>query len=267
MSIEYVVLKRDNDIKFTTHEFDQMPEHKRNTYKGYLCCPKCKADARYRKQSTDGKKSNFFAKHVEGCAWSRSNKGEKDSNNEDTNILESDISVFGIRWNYKNSKVGNGPSNTNGSGNSATSSGLNHVKNPSVNTSSKLSLSQILTYAEIDKLDDINLEVKLKGQTYDISDIVYEASQIDDSFIGDEFFFWGEMKYYNKNFINLRMCKDASIYMIPKIAAEFENRYKDKFFDVQKSNSMIVFGVVRQAQNGKKLIILDDCNKIYFRKK
>jgi len=75
------------------------------------------------------------------------------------------------------------------------------------------------------------------------------------------------MKFYKSNFINLRNTNEVAIFIVDEILENFDDRYKEKFFKVQKNNLMIVFGKVIKAKNGKFLITLDDVNKIYFREK
>lgn len=75
------------------------------------------------------------------------------------------------------------------------------------------------------------------------------------------------MKYYKESFINLRNVENVSILIIDEVINGFKERYSKKFFEVVKSNSMIIFGKVIKTKNGKYLIIMDDCNKLYFRKK
>lgn len=267
MSMEYVILKNNKNAKYTIHEFNKMTEVVRNSFKGRICCPKCNGDAGYRKASTDGKVACFFAKHVDGCGWLTNNKSNKTEGIEDTNIIEVDTSAFGVRWNYRTKKADEGNSIAGTSGNNSTINNKNYVNNPAKKTQAKLTLNQILTYAEIDKLNDVEIDISIGGKTKRISELVFNTGEIDNSFIDERAFYWGEMKAYNKNFINLRNTNEVSIFIIKEIMQSFDDRYKNKFFKVLKSNLIIVFGKVIKARNGKFLIVLDDMNKIYFREK
>lgn len=267
MSIEYVVLKNNFKVEFIINEFNRMSETERESYKGNICCPKCKGDAGYRKASTDGKMACFFAKHIDGCTWSASNEGDKKEDGEDINKVEVDTSTFGIRWNYKANKSTGIVVDNESISNEETKGKLNHVKDPSKKTQAKLTLNKILTYAEIGKLVEAEIEMSISGKVTDLSEIVYHVSNIKDSLVGEKAFFWGEMKYYEGSFINLRNVNDVSILIVDSIRKSFEERYKDKFFEVQKSNLMIIFGKVIKSKNEKHLIILDDNNKFYFRSK
>jgi len=267
MSMEYVILKNNKNSKYTIHEFNNMTEFDRDSFKGRICCPKCNSDAGYRKASTDGKMACFFAKHVDGCRWSTSNKSDKTEGIEDTNIIEVDTSTFGVRWNYKIKKSDEDNSTESISDSNITINNKNYVNNPAKKTQAKLTLNQILTYAEVDKLNEVAIEMSIGGKTKRISEFVFSTDKINDSFIGERAFYWGEMKFYKSNFINLRNTNEVAIFIVDEILENFDDRYKEKFFKVQKNNLMIVFGKVIKAKNGKFLITLDDVNKIYFREK
>lgn len=267
MSIEYVVLKNNLEVKFTINEFNRMTEAERDSYKGNICCPKCKGDAGYRKASKDGKVACFFAKHIDGCIWSTSNESDKKEDGEDTNKVEVDTSTFGIRWNYKVKKSTGIDVDSDSDSNEEAKNKLNYVKDPSKKTQAKLTLNKILTYAEINKLVEARIEMSIDRTVKDLSEIVYHVSEIEESLVGEKAFFWGEMKYYKGNFINLRNANDVSIFIVDSILKSFEERYKDKYFEVQKSNLMILFGKVIKSKNDKYLIVLDDNNKFYFRAK
>ncbi|MBN1469165.1 MAG: hypothetical protein JXM74_06905 [Fusobacteriaceae bacterium] len=267
MSIEYVVLKKNNTIKFTVHEFDRMTEIQRNLYKGKICCPKCNKDAGYRKASVDGKVACFFAYHLPECQMASSSDNEKTENVEETNIIEIDTSIYGIRWNYKLTKESGTDIPTSRDNERIPSEGLSYNKNPSKTIIPKLTLNQILTYAEIGKLDDVCIEMNLGGIIKDLSEIVFHVTKIDDTLVGKTAFFFGEMKYYKERFINLRNVDKVSILIIDEVINGFKERYSKKFFEVVKDNHMIIYGKIIKTKNGKYLIIMDNCNKLYFRKK
>ncbi|SFI18633.1 hypothetical protein SAMN05192551_10812 [Tindallia magadiensis] len=191
MSIDYVVLKKISSIKFTVHEFDRMTETQRNSYKGKICCPKCNKDAGYRKASVDGKAACFFAHHIPGCGMASNSDNDKTENGDETNIIEIDTSIYGIRWNYKLTKE-NGTDIPIDRGNkSIPTEGLSYTKNPSKTIIPRLTLNQILAYAEIGKLDDICIEMNVGGVNKDLSEIVFHVAEIDDTLVGETAFFLG----------------------------------------------------------------------------
>lgn len=267
MSIDYVALKKNLSNTYTIEEFNRMIESERESFKGYICCPKCKVDAGYRKASSDGKIACFFAKHIQGCSFSTSSKNSKGKDGEETNRVEVDTSVFGIQWNYKSS-ISSGEHEAGESKNKdKTSINKKHVKNPAKKRQAKLTLNKILTYAQINKLSEADIQININGKVQDLENCVHHVSEIDDSMLDDTAFFWGEMKYYKGNFINLRDTSDVSIRIYDDILEKFDNRFRDKFFKIQKSNLMIVYGKVTKTKNNNYLVNLNDINRLYCRVK
>ena len=267
MSIEYVALKRNLKKRFTIEEFNRMSESERELYKGHICCPKCEEDAGYRKAAKDGKIACFFATHIKDCSFSSSTKSKKGEAGEETNMIIVDASTFGIQWNYKSNKLSGELNSEEPESKENITTNRKYVKNPPNRRQPKLTLNKILTYAEIGKLADAGINIKINGKNRDLSKCVYHVSEINDSMIKKEGFFWGEMKYYNDNFINLRDSTDVSILVVDEILNKFYDRFKSKFFKIQKSNLMVVYGKIIKTKTDKYLVVHNDVNRFYCRAK
>ncbi|MCT4662284.1 MAG: hypothetical protein N4A40_10520 [Tissierellales bacterium] len=267
MSIDYVALRKNLNKTYTIEEFNRRSESERDFFKGHICCPKCKVDAGYRKASSDGKIACFFARHVQGCPFATTSKNNSGKDGAETNRVEVDTSVFGIQWNYKSSKSSGEHEAGESSNEDKTYRNRKYVKNPIKERQAKLTLNKILTYSQINKLQEADIQININGKVQNLEDCVHHVSVINDSMLGCNAFFWGEMKYYKGNFINLRDASDVSIRIYDETLKKFDYRFRDKFFNIQKSNLMIIYGKITKTKNNKYLVNLNDINRFYCRAK
>lgn len=265
--MDLVLFKNGSTKIYSIHQFIKMAESERNQLKGFIFCESCGGKAYYRKESRDGKKACFGAKHKNGCDNGATNKGAKHEADFETNTINQDSSIFKMRWNYKKSKKSSLELNNKDNENIKLTSSKQYTKDPAVTKYSSISLIQILKYSETNIINDQDILVFIDGQEIELKDIVFKFSEINESHIGKYGFFWGEMRYLNKNFIELRNSKQTSILIGNQIIEEFDLRHRDKFFKVVHSNSIIIFGKVIKTKTKKFLIILDDVNRIYFKKR
>ncbi|GIO64066.1 MULTISPECIES: hypothetical protein [Paenibacillus] len=265
--MDLVVLKINESRKYSIFQFMRMTEEERDNLRGQIKCGKCGADALYRKEGRNGRQACFSAKHIGNCDNGSSKKNDSKEGDKETNKIELDTSTFNVRWNYKSTKGKGENLSEDGEEREVTKNKKKYTKKPAISVQASISLSQILNYAEANIIDEQEILININNEEIELSKLVFEFNKLDDSHINKSSFYWGEMKSLNNNFINIKNSKKVSILIDETVLDKFNNRHRNKFFDVVKSNSVIVFGKVIKTKNANYFVILNDTNQIYFKKK
>jgi len=265
--MDLVVLRNNDNKKYGIFQFMKMSEDERSNLKGQIKCDICGANAFYRKESRNGRKACFCAKHIGTCDNGTLRNSASDEADEETNEIELDLSSFKIRWNYKKSITKDENLLDDEGVSELTKNNKKYTKRPTQTKHASISLLQILNYAEADILDDQEIFISIDDHEIELSDLVFKFSEVNNFHINQEFFFWGEFKSLNENFINLRGCSELSILIDKEVLEKFNERHKNTLIKVIKKNRAIVFGKVIKTKSKKYLIILNDVNQIYFKKK
>ncbi|OAX50261.1 hypothetical protein [Paenibacillus sp. AD87] len=266
--MDTVVLKNNVNKKLGIFQFMKMSEEERDNLKGKISCEKCGANARYRKEGSDGRIACFYAIHIGKCDNRVSKKSESEEADVETNKIELDTSVYKVKWNYKISKVKGDEEIEESEESEVLKNKKKYTKNPAKFRQASISLSQILKFAEANIIEEQEILINLNKEEGELSKLVFEFNKIDNSHIDQKkHFYWGSMKYINGNYINIKNCNKVSILIDHTILNQFDERHKKKLFDVIKNNSVIVFGKVIKTSKGNFLVKLDAINEIYFRKK
>lgn len=262
-----IALKSNIKERYSIFEFINMTESQLDQYKDNLVCVECGGKAYYRGVTKDGKNACFGAKHIGDCDKSRSNKSNNSEGSEEVNEIELYTSEFDIRWNYTSSSEGNKePGRETGSEISGENK-KKYIKKPPVEKNAKISLNQILEFAELDIIKNQNFLINVHSSPVLLKDIVMNLEYVDDSYLNRDIFYWGEISSFNGDWLNTLYKNKLSILVDSSISAKFWKAYKDKLLKIIKNNSIIIFGKAKKSKSGNYYILLKDTKGIYVKKK
>jgi len=242
-----------------------MAENERNNYKGNIVCIECGGEAYYRDKSVDGKSPCFCAKHIGLCDMKNSNKSKSSEGYENVDSIEVDTSEYYINWNYITKNNVCSDKNNKNDENTIVKNKKVYSKDSDSKKQLKISLNQILKYAELDILKSQSYEIIIKNTRYILSDVVINLEKICGKHLSKEMFFWGKVSSINGVFINTKYPNSISIIIDEDAKESFEQNYKDKLLKLLDNNHMIVFGRLIKKKD-KYYIIVKNTKNIYFRK-
>lgn len=243
-----------------------MSEVEREKYKNNLICIECGKNAFYKRPAKDGKKACFAARHVIGCKQSSTHRGNYSEGKEEVSEINLNTSFFEVSWNYVNSFK-----NRVEGDNYETSyySGKNikkNIKKSAIQKNMKISLYQILKFAEYNVIKDQDIVINLLHEFKLLKDVVLHMKEISDNYLDSYNFYWGKIHNFNENWLNTDYDNKISILIDNAISKKFWDLYKKRLYKVLKNNSFIVFGKVKKTKNDNYYIIVKDLKKLYFRK-
>lgn len=264
--MDIVALKSNRKKRYTVFQFVNMSESEREKYKNNIVCDECGGDAYYRSPSKDGKNACFGAKHIGDCDSSSGNRGNNEQGEEEVNEIELQTSQFDIRWNYIRSN--DDTQNTQDDGDDEIT-GLNkrkYTKKPPVEKNIKISLNQILEFAELNIINEQDYSINIRENLVALKDIVVKLEDIDDSNLNKEMFYWGNISNFKNEWLNMQYENKISILIDESIREKFWKSYKAKILKIIKNNTIIIFGKVRKSSKGNYYIVLKDTKHFYIKK-
>ncbi|QGH20234.1 hypothetical protein [Clostridium butyricum] len=264
--MDIVALRSNRKKRYTIFQFVNMSESEREKYKNNIVCDECGGDAYYRGPSKDGKNACFGAKHIGECDSSSGNRGNNEQGEEEVNEIELQTSQFDIRWNYIRSN--DDTQNTKDDEDDEVT-GLNkrkYTKKPPVEKNIKISLNQILEFAELNIINEQDYSINIGENLVSLKDIVVKLEDIDDSNLNKEMFYWGKISSFKSEWLNMQYANKISILIDESIRDKFWKSYKAKILKIIKNNTIIVFGKVRKSSKGNYYIVLKDTKHFYIKK-
>lgn len=260
-----VALKSNRKEYYSIFNFINMAEVERDKYRDNIVCIECGVDAYYRRPAKDGKIACFGAKHVDGCGMSSSNKNKNRDGDKETNEIDIQTSEFDIRWNYKNSNDITKKVEVEDKDEVVVQNKRKYTKKPSIEKNIRISLNQILEFAEFDIIKDQEFSVNINNKSVLLKDIVMCIEDINDSCLNKDMFFWGKISSFNGDWLNTPYKNKVNIVVDSSISSKFWEIYKRRLLKILKNNSFIIFGRVKKSKNNNYYISLSDTKKIYIK--
>ncbi|NRT90894.1 hypothetical protein [Clostridium beijerinckii] len=260
-----VALKSNRKEYYSIFHFINMTEVERDNYRDNIVCMECGVDAYYRKPTKDGKIACFGAKHIDGCGMSSGNKNKSLDGDKETNEIDIQTSEFDIRWNYINSSDVTKKAEVENQDEAVIKNTRKYTKKPSIEKNIKISLNQILEFAELDIIKDQEFSVNINNKNLLLKDIVMNIEEINDNSIDKDMFFWGNISSFNGDYINTVYRNKVSIIIDKSISLKFWKTYRNRILKIIKNNSVIIFGKAKKSQKGNYYILLNDIKTFYIK--
>lgn len=261
-----IAIKSNRKEYYSIFHFINMTEAERDRYRDNIVCMECGGDAYYRGPSRDGKNACFGAKHIDECSMSSSNKSKSSEGDKETNEIDLQTSQFDIRWNYINSNDITKKVEVEDQEEVIVQNKRKYTKKPSIEKNIRISLNQILEFAELDIIKEQEFSVTINNKSVLLKDIVMNIGDIDDSSLDKDMFFWGKISSFNGNWLNISYKNKVSIVINTDISSKFWEIYKNRILKVIKNNLVIIFGKAKKSQKGNYYISLEDTKKFYIKK-
>lgn len=267
--MDTVVNKNNKRIIYSVYQYLGMTEQQRDDISELIVCEECGGPAHFRRKSRDGKKACFCAKHLDSCVIGNPKNKKTDTVDEEVQSIEIDDSEFQVIWNYdvkKQKKSSENKDEDNSNDEEQIRKAKRHVIKPSLTRKAKISMSQILKYAEYGILKEQGIEVKIGDDRYPLDTVVKRFGDSTSLRVGKPYFLWGGVRYIKDKYINIESNLNVAVIIDDEILEKFNSVHKYKILKNKDQLLILCFGTFIRKK-GRFYLLLNDTKHLYYRKR